>query len=123
MANDNEKMDFLRQKLKEASELFLSMDAAGAGEDKAGQPNFPGENDGSISSGIPGADALMHWMQNRPASQLAPVEGEDLATALLTAMAALDSFDDAVAAGLDSRQSISGEWFVERALEDSDGSG
>lgn len=121
MGGDNAKIHLLQEKLKEAAELFLSLEAT-CGESRQSDRMPPQEGD-SVSSGIPGADALIHWIQDRPSPQLAPVEGEGVATALLAVMAALEAFDDAVADGLQSRQSISGEWFVGRELNGSESGG
>ena len=118
MAEEQDKIHRLQAKLKEAADLFLSMDCVGGGIDTGSARQSKDAHEEVGASGIPGADALMQWMQNKPPAQLAPVEGEDLATALLTAMAALEAFEGAVAAGRESRQSISGEWFVANARSD-----
>ena len=118
MDGDKAKIRLLQEKLKEAADLFLALDATGGGTANSAAVDSSSEN---LSSGIPGADALMVWIQDRPSPQMAPVEGEGVATALLGVMAAMEAFEDAVDDGRDSRQSISGEWFVGQTLEDSDG--
>jgi 16S rRNA (cytidine1402-2'-O)-methyltransferase len=79
----------VRALLAEAAEAFLAAD------DDA--QKILGPSSGSVESGIPGADALMRYLERTTAIP-APVEAKDFAKALLSALAAADALDDALAA-------------------------
>jgi 16S rRNA (cytidine1402-2'-O)-methyltransferase len=88
-----------RQELAEclaaASRAFLAADAAAALA--LGRPREFSDAAPGVASDIPGADALMAWLQGH-ASLPAPVEAAETATALLGAMSAADALEDALKA-------------------------
>jgi 16S rRNA (cytidine1402-2'-O)-methyltransferase len=78
----------LLEHLADAASALLAADRAAGGA-------TPDGGSGPVDSGIPGADALLAWLEERPALP-APVEAEDTARAILAALSAADMLDDAL---------------------------